>query len=146
MTVERCTDATAHDWLAFRALLWPEVPDDDHRKDVARILADYPRFVTFLARDDGRAVGFAEASLRTDYVNGCDTTPVAFLEGIYVDEAHRNRGAARLLCAAIEQWARERGCSEFASDAYDWDENSHAFHRAVGFGEMERVVYFKKAL
>jgi aminoglycoside 6'-N-acetyltransferase I len=79
-------------------------------------------------------------------VNGCDTTPVAFLEGIYVAETHRKRGAARLLCAALERWARECGCSEFASDAYDWDTNSHAFHRAVGFKEMERVVYFKKPL
>ena len=39
--------------------------------------------IAFVALLSGREpVGFAEASLRHDYVNGCETSRVAFLEGI----------------------------------------------------------------
>ena len=90
--------------------------------------------------------GLVEVALRNDYVNGTKSSPVAFLEGVYVVPAERRRGIARLLMAAAEGWARARGCVEFASDASLADQSSHAMHRAVGFEETERVVYFRKVL
>ena len=95
---------------------------------------------------DDTMIGFAEAALRHDYVNGCETSPVAFLEGLYVAPEHRRRGVARALVAAVEAWAHERGVSEFASDALLDNIESHAFHRAIGFTETERVVYFRRLL
>ena len=77
---------------------------------------------------------------------GCRTSPVGYLEGIYVDETHRRKGAARALVLAGEAWARRLGCTEFASDrALDNDE-SGAFHRAAGFDEVERIVCYRKDL
>jgi aminoglycoside 6'-N-acetyltransferase I len=38
------------------------------------------------------------------------------------------------------------GCSELASDARLENSASHAMHRALGFSETQRVVYFRKAL
>jgi aminoglycoside 6'-N-acetyltransferase I len=84
--------------------------------------------------------------LRRDYVNGCETSPVAFLEGIYVPPDRRRGGAGRALIARAEQWARDRGCQEFASDALLANEASHRFHSGAGFEETERVVYFRKPL
>jgi len=53
--------------------------------------------VAFIARDEhSKVVAFAEATMRHDYVNGCGTSPFAFLEGIYVHPQWRNRGLARL--------------------------------------------------
>ena len=101
----------------------------------------------FIARtDDGVAVGLAEASLRRDYVNGCKTSPVAFLEGIYVAPQHRRSGIAGQLVAAVEDWARAQGCTEFASDAALDNLQSHRMHAALGFEETQRVVYFRKLL
>jgi aminoglycoside 6'-N-acetyltransferase I len=79
-------------------------------------------------------------------VNGCITSPVAFLEGIYVRPEHRNRGVARLLVQAVENWATELGCSEFASDTELHNFSSQRMHVALGFDETERVVYYRKRL
>ena len=84
--------------------------------------------------------------MRRDYVNGCATSPVGFLEGLYVDPARRRRGIARKLCRAVEDWAASLGCSEFASDVYLGNENSQRAHEALGFEETERVVYYRKQL
>jgi aminoglycoside 6'-N-acetyltransferase I len=46
----------------------------------------------------------------------------------------------------LETWGRTQGCSEFASDALLENSDSHSMHRALGFEETERVVYFRKSL
>ncbi len=125
-------------WLALRAALW-----GDEAGDPADRPEDDGHFVALV---DGRVVGFAEAAIRHDYVNGCDTSPVAFLEGLFVDPEYRNRGAARALVAAVADWGRAQGCSEFASDAEIDNVDSLAMHRALGFDETERVVYFRRDL
>ena len=63
----------------------------------------------------GEATGFAEASIRTDYANGTLSSPVAFLEGLYVQPTHRGQGNARLLVASVELRAVEMGSTELAS-------------------------------
>ncbi|MCS6761723.1 MAG: GNAT family N-acetyltransferase [Candidatus Devosia symbiotica] len=92
---------------------------------------------------DGTAVSFAEASIRHDHINGCDTSPVGFVEGIYVAPEHRRNGLARKLVALIEDWARALGCSECASDAVldNIAIASHRLHIALCFDETDRVVY-----
>jgi aminoglycoside 6'-N-acetyltransferase I len=137
-------DAAA--WFALRRALWPEASDAEHHADIARIASDPARYGAFLARDGVAAVGFAEASLRHDYVNGCETSPVGFLEGIYITPARRQEGVARALTLAVEQWTRARGCTELASDALLENIDSHRMHVALGFAETERVVGFRKVL
>lgn len=145
MRVETCTKAMLEDWLPLRVLLWPD--DDAGRAADGLSILDNADAITFLARDEGgAAIGFAEATLRRDYVNGCTTSPVGFLEGIYVREAWRGQGVARALVQAVEDWTRALGCTELASDAWLSDANSHRMHEALGFSETERVVYFRKIL
>lgn len=84
--------------------------------------------------------------MRADYVNGTTSSPVAFLEGLYVVPEVRRKGIAASLVSAVSQWARSVGCSEFASDALLENETSHAVHRALGFQETERVVFFRRTL
>jgi aminoglycoside 6'-N-acetyltransferase I len=132
--------------IAMRCELWPEDSPEAHRTDATAILRDPKRFVTFLAYNENEPVGFAVASLRFDYVNGCTTSPVVFLEGIYVRPEFRQQGIARALCATVEAWGRSNGCSEMGSDALLDNEGSHRMHGALGFAETERVVYFRKAL
>ena len=147
-TINRATATDARDWEALRQALWPGGGDTGaHADDIARLLADPGDTVNLIARNDaGDAVGFAEASLRHDYVNGCDTSPVAFLEGIYVAPAARQRGVARALVAAVQSWAREQGCTELASDAAIGNTISLEMHNALGFVETQRVVFFRKQI
>ncbi|MFC0010706.1 aminoglycoside 6'-N-acetyltransferase [Devosia nitrariae] len=140
--------ATDHaDWLAMRVALWPGGLDDEHGADIEAYDEDAQSPICLIARNGaGVALGFAEAALRHDYVNGCKTSPVAFLEGIYVRPDTRGRGVARKLVAAVEAWAAGLGCTEFASDAALDNVQSHAMHKALGFTETQRVVYFRKSV
>jgi len=145
--VAAATAADLADWADLRQALWPHHGLAAHAAEAAEMLAVPGDTANFIARtEDGVAVGLAEASLRRDYVNGCKTSPVAFLEGIYVAPAHRRSGIASLLVAAVEDWARAQGSSEFASDAAVDNLQSHRMHAALGFEETQRVVYFRKLL
>lgn len=131
----------------MRQSLWPHHGVDAHSADVIAYLANPRGSATFIARDQaGQPAGFAEASLRRDYVNGTKSSPVAFLEGIYVEPAFRRSSVARLLVQAVEAWARLQGCTEFASDADIANTASHQMHAALGFEETQRVVFFRKLL
>ncbi|WP_194787881.1 aminoglycoside 6'-N-acetyltransferase [Pseudomonas sp. UFMG81] len=143
--IETCSDSTTPAWLHLRSALWPGCPAAEHRDEMADIARRPDTLVALLALDEqGRALGLAEASVRHDYVNGSSTSPVAFLEGIYVEPAGRGQGVARALIAAVERWAAARGCSELASDAALDNLGSQRMHAALGFAETERVVYFLK--
>jgi aminoglycoside 6'-N-acetyltransferase I len=145
--VEPCSLQALEAWVALRHALWPEEPEQELRSEAQALLWDQRDFIALLVRlPDGTAAGFAEAALRHDHVNGCATSPVAFLEGIYVQPKHRRKGLARLLCRAVEDWAKRIGCREFASDALIDNTSSHSMHRALGFEETERVVYYRKTL
>ena len=95
---------------------------------------------------DDTAVGFAQCQLRHDYVEGTKTSPVGYLEGILVEEEYRNKGYAKELLVACEQWAKSKGCSEFASDCELENEESLGFHMAMQFEEANRVICFRKSI
>ncbi len=95
--------------------------------------------------DDGAAVGFVELGTRP-YAEGCVTSPVAYVEGLYVMPEKRRQGIGRLLIDKAEDWARGRGLAELASDALIENEASIAMHKALGFAEVERIVCLRKSL
>ncbi|MEO8685372.1 MAG: aminoglycoside 6'-N-acetyltransferase [Devosia sp.] len=147
ISVTVATTEDAADWAAMRQALWPKSNPGQHDADIARLLAVSGDTINFIARaDDHRPIGFAEAGLRHDYVNGTESSPVAFLEGIYVEPAFRRTGVARQLVEAVEDWARQQGCSELASDTGITNIASQTLHNALGFTETQRVVYFRKVL
>ncbi|HTP77102.1 MAG TPA: aminoglycoside 6'-N-acetyltransferase [Rhizomicrobium sp.] len=145
MRIVRAGETEARDWLAQRRTLWPEGSDDEHRADIAAL--GKKGAACFLAyAPDGSVAGFAEASLRRDYVNGCSTSPVGFLEGLHVEPRWRRQGVARLLVRAVERWALSQGCSELASDVLAGNREGLQTHAALGFEETDSVVYFRKPL
>ena len=100
----------------------------------------------FLKYENGVPVGFAQCQLRCDYVEGSKTTPVGYLEGIFIKEEYRRKGYARELLAACEAWAKENGCREFASDCEANNTGSFRFHKAMNFTEANRIICFIKEL
>jgi aminoglycoside 6'-N-acetyltransferase I len=145
--IERCASLDQPGWLDMRLELWPDATEDDHRGYMAISLAQPERYVQLVIYDERRQpLGFIEGSIRSDYVNGTESSPVGFVEGVYVVREWRRRGIARQLFEAIADWARARGCRELASDALIDNEISQRTHRALGFRETERVVYFTRRL
>ena len=130
---------------ALAAELWPEHAAAALAEEF-RALLNSGNGVLFLASEAGRDTGFAQAGLRHDYVEGTESSPVGYLEGIYVREEARGRGTARGLLAACEAWAVERGCREFASDCELDNTASLAFHLRTGFTEANRIICFVKPL
>ncbi len=100
----------------------------------------------FLCYDKSEPIGFAQCQLRYDYVEGTNSSPVGYLEGIFVLESHRMKGYAKKMLAACEAWSMEKGCIEFASDCELDNEVSQHFHKKMGFTEMNRIICFKKTL
>lgn len=100
----------------------------------------------FLAYAQTRPIGFAQCQLRYDYVEGTDSSPVGYLEGVFVEEEHRREGYAKELLLECEKWAKAKGCKDFASDCAIDNESSFHFHKAVGFIEANRVICFAKKL
>ena len=100
----------------------------------------------FLKFENDVPVGFAQCQLRYDYVEGTNTTPVSYLEGIFVKEGNRSKGYAKQLLAACEAWAKDNGCRDFASDCEIDNTGSFYFHKAMNFTEANRIICFTKVL
>lgn len=129
--------------LALR--LWPEHDYTQLRQEMGEILSQ-PDAAFFLAFDGETPIGFAQCQLRHDYVEGTESSPVGYLEGIFVAQSYRRQGVARSLLRACEVWAGERGCSEFASDCELTNTESLLFHLKLGFLEANRIICFTKTL
>lgn len=132
-------------WLALRLALWPDASAAEHLSAMADAVTR-GHYVRLAMAVDGSALGFVEASKRVDYVNGTSRSPVAFLEGLYVVPRVRRQGVARTLVESVVRWAVHEGCTELASDALIENGTAQRVHRALGFEETERVVYFLRAL
>lgn len=122
--------------------LWPDHDREEMYEELSSLMAK-PDAAFFLAEN---ASGFAQCQLRYDYVEGTESSPVGYLEGIYVEEGCRRQGLARAMLAACENWAREQGCREFASDCELTNAQSLRFHLSLGFEEANRIICFAKKL
>jgi len=126
-------------------LLWPNHTFEDLQEDIESLLSN-PNAAFFLYFDQALPAGFAQCQLRYDYVEGTESSPVGYLEGVFVLKSHRKQGIAAQLLAQCERWATLKGCVEFASDCELGNAESQAFHLKCGFQEANRVICFRKKL
>jgi aminoglycoside 6'-N-acetyltransferase I len=130
-------------WLQMRQTLWPDCPAAIHEHEMRQLRE--PEGEVFVAAAGEELVGFVEVSIRT-FAEGCHGGRVGYVEGWYVAEAVRGRGVGRALLEAAEAWARERGCTEMASDTEPENATSRAAHARAGYAEVGTCVHFRKAL
>jgi aminoglycoside 6'-N-acetyltransferase I len=139
----RIEDAKVLADLAIR--MWTDhVPED--LTEAFRQLAMNDDAVCFIKSVDDKPIDFAQCQLRHDYVEGTESSPVGYLEGVFVSEGYRKKGYAAELLSECEKWAKERGCTEFASDCELDNIDSLSFHMALGFEEANRIICFRKDL
>ncbi len=146
MNIVKATQESFNEWLDLALKLWPHGSIEEMRASLMNIFRS-PREVGFLVRDEnGKAIAFMNLSLRYEYVPDATQSPVAYVEGIYVDDEYRHQGIGTALIHYAERWALEQGCVELASDALIENTVSYQFHTHIGFREVERVVFFIKPL
>lgn len=134
------------EWQRLRAGLWPEVPAEEHRKDMVDILSDLEFNAVFVAVGPGRQMlGFVEASVRLT-AEGCATSPIGYIEGWYVEPEQRGKGIGRALVRKAEAWALANGCREMASDAESANKLGRAAHEGLGYEEVEVLAHYRKSL
>lgn len=133
------------EWLRMRLALWPDNTPTEMRQEMEEILADPNQPVFVAERSEAGLVGFLEASIHVD-IYGCDSKPVGYIEGWYVDPDLRRQGLGGLLVAAAEAWAIEQGLQEMASDCEIDNLVSLQAHNALGYQEVERLIHFCKKL
>jgi aminoglycoside 6'-N-acetyltransferase I len=144
-TIRRATPEDKPEWLRMRQGLWPEAPADYLSLDLDELLADEDAAV-FLAGDvHGKLVAFIEVGLR-DYAEGCETSPVGYILAWYVDPHVRGQKLGRELIHVAEGWAREKGCTEMASDTWLENHTGIQAHLKMGYYEVDRLVHFVKRL
>jgi aminoglycoside 6'-N-acetyltransferase I len=133
------------EWLRMRLALWPGTSPEKQHAEMDEFFLDPMQPVFVAVRNNGKLGGFLEAGTRK-YAEGCETSPVGYIEGWYVDEDLRGQGVGRALMEAAEEWARSQGMTEMASDTWLDNETSIRAHLKLGYAEIERVVHFAKKL
>jgi aminoglycoside 6'-N-acetyltransferase I len=133
------------EWLRLRRRLWPEADSENLASELDSMLQDEDAPVFVAERGDAGLCGLLEAGMRR-YADGCDSSPVGYIEGWYVDDDIRGSGVGAALLAEAEDWARERGFKEMASDTGITNEASRMAHVALGYHETERLIHFSKTL
>lgn len=125
--------------------IWDNDNLDELEKEFVQIVRD-KNSTCFIKIVENKAIGFSNVSLRYDYVEGTETSPVAYLEGIFVNKEYRKKGYGKDLLLACENWARKMNCKEFASDSLIGNIESYKFHLSTGFVEANRIICYKKDL
>ena len=144
-SIRRATSEDKPEWLRMRQGLWPEAPLDYLSLDLDTLLDNSDAGIFVASDSQGQLVAFIEAGLR-DHAESCETSPVGYIEAWYVDEHVRGQKLGREMVHVAEQWAREKGCTEMASDTWLDNEASIAAHVKLGYYEVERLVHFVKRL
>ena len=143
--VYKSTEADIPTIAGMAALLWEEATVEELAAEFAEIVHN-DECAVFLSIKENTAVGFAQVQLRHDYVEGTNSSPVGYLEAIYVKKEYRKCGYGKELLNHCEEWAIEKGCTEFASDCELTNDTSLAFHLNMGFTEANRIICFTKKI
>jgi len=127
-------------------LLWPDATMSELIDEFTEIIDDVKINAVFVCEYQNQIVAFAHVCLRYDYVEGTDSSPVGYMEGIFVSELYRRMGIARKLFKTRIDWAKTKGCEEVASDTELNNIDSQHFHDKMGFCEVNRIVCYTKKI
>ena len=127
-------------WRKFRNSVYCGVTDEFHEIEMENIFKSEEWFCYFL-ESETNIIGFVELSAR-NVVDGCLSSPVAYIEGLYIESEYRGRGAGKKAIEAIHKWCKTKGFTELAADTELTNLDAQIFFNAVGFEETYRVVEY----
>jgi aminoglycoside 6'-N-acetyltransferase I len=147
MQIKAAQDEDFERWQVLRRKLWAHTTEKENLEFFEDFLRDVDKLLIVVAESEqSELVGFLEAGIRQDYVEGCETARVGYIEGWFVEADFRRQNIGRRLVEVAENWARQQGCEEMASDCELGNDVSLTAHLAVGYKEVGRSIHFKKWL
>ena len=147
MQIHEATSEDFERWQILRRKLWDDVTEEENREFFQDFLQNHEKLLVVVAETNhSDLAGFLEAGIRQDYVEGCETDRVGYIEGWFVEEPFRRQNVGRKLVEFAENWARQQGCEEMASDCDLGNDVSLKAHVQIGYEEMSRSIHFKKWL
>jgi len=145
MMIRKATVTDLEEVTNLALKLWPDNNRDSLRSELQDLI-ESEKDVIYISLVDNCCVGFIQVSIRYDYVEGSNSSPVGYIEGIFIEENHRNKGISKELVRQGEEWSKSLGCSEIASDTELNNLASQEFHKRIGFKEAGRIVAFIKEI
>jgi aminoglycoside 6'-N-acetyltransferase I len=143
MSIVKADISNLDELVKLSVLLFPD-DDFDDLYAVYKEVLEKDNEDGFLYEENGNYAGYMHLSIRSDYVNGTDTSPVAYVEAIYVLPDYRKQGIGKEFIKYAEKYARNKGITQLASDCFIDNTMSELFHKSCGFIEKERVICFVK--
>ncbi len=125
--------------------LWTYCTFEEEFENYKKILSSENE-ICYLVKDQKTYIAFTHFTIRTDYVEGATESPVAYIEALYVKPDYQRLGIGKKLVNAGENWSRQKGCKQLASDTEINNSMSINFHREIGFDEANRIVCFIKKI
>lgn len=140
--------AQAKDGAAMDALLTElirfEAQFDANMDPTLTVADNYARLldeedcVAFVAEEDGRVVGYLYGLVYE--LPGMLYRSVARLDALYVQEAHRGKGAGKALCRAFAALAAERGAVKMELKVFCRNAPALRLYEALGFRETKKYM------
>lgn len=144
--IRRVGENDLNEWFRLRKLLWDESSDEEHKAEMLDIYEHTETQLVLIAETaGGKLAGFLEASIRP-FVEDCHTDHVGYLEGWFVEPEFRMHGIGTKLVRTAEKWARQRGCTEMASDSEMGNSLSLQAHLKLGYGISSKLIHLRKDL
>lgn len=91
--IRKAAEADRASLAKLAAKLWGNHLEEELSAGISGLLL-LPDAAFFLTEEDRQPVEVALCQLRHDYVEGADSSPAGYLEGIFTEEAFRRKGIA----------------------------------------------------
>ena len=143
MGIETISAANLQPLTELMLELWNTASFEEEYENCQKMMAS-EKETCYLIKVQNSYIAFIYLTLRTDYVEGAITSPIAYIEGLYVKPPYRGQGIGKKLVDLGEAWGLQKGCKQYASDAELSNADSLAFHESAGFKEANRIVCFIK--
>ncbi len=125
------------EFYAYEHLAWDE---EAARRGLEMVLGDGSLGEVWTMRRGGEAVGYFVLGFGFSLeFRGRD----AFLDELYVREAHRGGGVGRRAIRQAEEVCRERGVRALHLEVERKNTGAQAFYRTLGFGDHDRYLLTK---
>ncbi|MVM36633.1 GNAT family N-acetyltransferase [Spirosoma sp. HMF3257] len=145
MEIQQLSENNLHEFVDLVLELWTDCAFEEEYENYKRILR-LDNEICYLLKDQGIYIAFIHLTIRTDYVEGATEFPVAYIEALYVKPTYQKLGLGSKLVSAGENWSRQKGCGQLASDTELTNSIAIDFHKNIGFDEVNRIVCFVKKL
>ncbi|QUH28537.1 GNAT family N-acetyltransferase [Vallitalea guaymasensis] len=139
----------------MRYSLWPHHTEKELLDEMELILKGKNFYrnelswtVFVVVRENGMLGGFIEITIYPE-LDFCDSKPVGYIEGLYIDEDLRMQGIGRNLVKVAEKWIKSKNCKEIASDVELENIISQKVHIALRFNKShikDECIFYKKFL